>query len=248
MRAERFPWMNLGPFECYGDVMARKNHDLRILVGAAAAITIIAWQFPAGRIALWPFTLLATFAHELGHGLTAMLLGADFQYIVLRPDGSGVATWTGSVGRLGRALIAAGGLAGPAIFGALTLVLSRSPRAARPIIGVFAFFAVFSFLRVGSVFTAAFLLTLLAAAFALFRYASVETALFATRVAAVELGLSVFQDMNYMFSPGIAGQASDSAAIADALLLPYWFWGGLIAAFSLTVVALGTWIALGPRK
>ena len=44
---------------------------------------------------------------------------------------------------------------------------------------------------------------------------------------------------SYLFSDGglVAGQSqrSDTAAIADSLLLPYWFWGG---AISLAIVAL----------
>jgi hypothetical protein len=31
---------------------------------------------------------------------------------------------------------------------------------------------------------------------------------------------------------------SDSAVIAQALWLPYWFWGGVVAVFSLAVTAL----------
>jgi hypothetical protein len=34
-------------------------------------------------------------------------------------------------------------------------------------------------------------------------------------------------------------QPSDSAVIAQALWLPYWFWGGVIAFFSLAMAALG---------
>ncbi|NJK89178.1 MAG: hypothetical protein HC923_07070, partial [Myxococcales bacterium] len=56
---------------------------------------------------LYPFTLLATFAHELGHGLVALSLGYDFQSLRLFPDGSGVAYWSGSPGRLGRAIVIA---------------------------------------------------------------------------------------------------------------------------------------------
>jgi hypothetical protein len=36
---------------------------------------------------------------------------------------------------------------------------------------------------------------------------------------------------------------SDSAQIADALLGPYWFWGGATAAFSFAVLLTGVYLA-----
>ena len=48
----------------------------------------------------------------------------------------------------------------------------------------------------------------------------------------VQGAVSVYQDIRYLFSPGgqLGGQAvlSDTGRIADALFLPYWFWGGAI--------------------
>ena len=36
---------------------------------------------------------------------------------------------------------------------------------------------------------------------------------------------------------------SDSAVIAQALLLPYWFWGGLVALISMLLLLLGIAVA-----
>jgi len=58
--------------------------------------------------------------------------------------------------------------------------------------------------------------------------------------------LSWFRDLDYMFSASavVAGVArpSDSAVMAQALWLPFWFWGALVAALSLALLALGLWI------
>ena len=60
---------------------------------------------------------------------------------------------------------------------------------------------------------------------------------------AATLCLSWFTDLDYMFSAQatVNGMVrpSDSAVIAQALWLPYWFWGGVVACFSLAVAALG---------
>lgn len=45
---------------------------------AAAGLTVLLWRFPWGNYLLYPFTLLATWFHEMGHGLTALLLGESF--------------------------------------------------------------------------------------------------------------------------------------------------------------------------
>ena len=66
------------------------------------------------------------------------------------------------------------------------------------------------------------------------------------------LCLSWFRDLDYMFSARavVAGVArpSDSAVIADALWLPYWFWGGVVAALSLTLLVFGLWAVAGRRR
>jgi hypothetical protein len=40
---------------------------------------------------------------------------------------------------------------------------------------------------------------------------------------------------------------SDVAQIAEALWLPYWFWGGLLAVVSVAVLVGGLWLSVGPN-
>jgi hypothetical protein len=197
---------------------------------------------------LYPFTLLSTYAHEMGHGVTALVLGADFHRLLLFADGSGLASWGGDVGRVGRALVAAGGLVGPSVAGATLLALSRSPARARPLLYALAGGMGLSLLVAGSAFTILFVAAVAAALFLVARRASRGWASFTVQLLGVQLCVALFQDIHYMFSPGgiVGGRAhsSDSAAMADALFLPYWFWGGLTAAFSAAVLAWGLWRAL----
>jgi hypothetical protein len=97
----------------------------------AAATIVVAWQPPYGPQALYPLSLLATFAHEIGHGMTTLLVGQHFDRLLLHADGSGPALWSGDPGRLARAAIAAGGLLGPSVAGIALLLLAGSPRRAR---------------------------------------------------------------------------------------------------------------------
>lgn len=223
-----------------------------MLAGLAVA-TIVLWQFPWGQWVLYPFTLLATFAHEMGHGLTAWVLGQDFESLHLYADGSGVAHWRGDPGRITRALVAAGGLIGPSVAGGLLLAATRARRTSRWLLmglGVAALCSVVFVVRnpFGIVFVGGFAAAAIAAARTRPGWSP-----FLVRVLAVELSLSIFRDVSYMFSNAaiVGGEArlSDSGVMAEALFLPYWFWGALTALIALASVAAGAWVALrGPGR
>ena len=56
---------------------------------------------------------------------------------------------------------------------------------------------------------------------------------FAIQLIGVQACISVWRQFDYLFSAGgsVGGQAqrSDTGAIADVLVLPYWFWGAVIS-------------------
>lgn len=56
---------------------------------------------------------------------------------------------------------------------------------------------------------------------------------------AVQLGLSVFSRGDYLFTETAGNGPSDVAQMADALFLPYWFWGVACGATSCLVLAFG---------
>ena len=112
-------------------------HPRTLLILSGTLVAAI-WQLPYGRHILYPFTLLATYAHEMGHGLSALLVGAEFDHLLLHADGSGMAVWHGNPGPAAKALVAAGGLLGPSLTGICILLLSRSPRWARGIMATLA--------------------------------------------------------------------------------------------------------------
>ncbi len=210
------------------------------------AFIVVVWQLPYGRELLYPLSLVATFAHELGHGMTALFCGAEFESLVLYADGSGLATWNGNPGRLATAAIASGGLVGPTVAGVALLLFSGSPQHARRVLGVLGILVVLSIvLWVRNPFGILFMLGVAAVCGLASRKFGDRTASFLLHVVAVTLCLSWFSDIGYMFSShaivGGRSMPSDSAHIAQALWLPFWFWGALIAVFSLALTTLGIW-------
>lgn len=87
---------------------------------AAAIVTVAVWQLPGGNYILYPFTILATWFHEMAHGLMALLMGGRFTKLLIFSNGSGVAYYTGPLffEPISRALVAAAGPMGPPLAGA----------------------------------------------------------------------------------------------------------------------------------
>ena len=208
-------------------------------------------HLPGFRWAWWPLLLLSTLVHELGHGLAAVFVGGDFVSLEMFADGSGVAATAHSGGRTARAFISAGGLVGPAIVAGGLFVAARTERRARLVLGVLAGVLVMAtVLVVRNLFGVAYVLLLSGLLAAVVRFGSAWIAHLVLVLLAVQLSASVFSRGDYLFTPvartGAGNMPSDVALIADALLLPYWFWGGLCGLFSVAVLLLGTWLYLRP--
>jgi hypothetical protein len=219
---------------------------LAVLLGSIA-LTVALFYIPYGDVLARPLLLFSTFAHEMGHGIAAELVGGDFHKFVMWADGSGMAMSSVPSNRFDHAITALGGLIGPAILSMILFAVSTKPKWSKGAMMVFGGICVLSVILVvrnpfGIVFVSAFAAIFLAIGY----FASVPIAHFALVFVAVQLALSVFSRSDYLFTDtaqtaqGVA--PSDVGQIADALLLPYWFWGALIALLSVAILGFGCWI------
>lgn len=221
-----------------------QRQRLALLLGIALA-SIILWQTTLGSFLLYPFTILATWFHEMGHGIAAMLTGRGFDRLQIFADGSGVALSLRPVDgyRLTDALIAASGPLGPAIAGALLIISSRSPAATRNALAVLGVALIASTLIWVRSLAGWLVLPALGIAIVLLALrGSPSWQGFVIQLLGVQACISVWRQFDYLFSPGgsVGGQLqrSDTGAIADVLLLPYWFWGAIISG---AILALLWW-------
>jgi len=111
-------------------VKLRDPIEMRSLAIALLA-SLLLWNLPFAGVILYPFKLLATWLHELSHGLLMALTGAGFDYVLLFRDTSGLAFAKSSIGPFGTAFIAAAGYMGTPLWGAVLLVASPTAKAAR---------------------------------------------------------------------------------------------------------------------
>lgn len=219
-----------------------QNTALYIITGIAF-VTIILWYImPMGRLFLYPFVILSTWFHEMGHGLTALILGGSFHKLEIVSSGSGVAYWSGDVfgGDLGKAMIALAGPVAPTIVGAFFLLMSsqKSKRQRSRMINlIFSIFMIICDIIWIRTLFGAFVIGAFSVAF--FCSAVWGTEKFNSVVLqfiAVQALMSIYMNIGYFFTGIGTGEDgiyySDTYVVSQCLILPYWFWGCVVTAFS----------------
>ncbi|WP_120077355.1 M50 family metallopeptidase [Aurantiacibacter odishensis] len=205
----------------------------------AGVLVMFLPALPFGNYLIWPFVILTTWFHEMGHGLTAILTGNAFDELVIYANGSGYASSRTAMdgGGLSRALIAMGGPLGPSAMGALLILASAARRHWKPALVLLAGALVLSTVIWVRSVVGVVVLPLIAAALGWLAWKGPRgLQLFALQFLGVLAALSMFNDMDYLFSESavIGGQVmlSDTGAIEAELLLPHWIWAILIIVLS----------------
>jgi hypothetical protein len=210
----------------------------------ASALTAILYVVPFLSPIAYPFLLLSTLVHEMGHGLAALIVGGHFESFQMWIDGSGVANINGNFGPYSRAFIAAAGLLGPSVVSLLFFLNMKTPLRSRMMLSVFGIVLVMSILFVVRNWFGIIFVAVVASSCFYFslgaqkKYSQTVLAFFAS-----QLALSVFSRSDYLFTDKAITSAglmpSDVAQIADALFLPYWFWGVVCGLFSVGILVFG---------
>ena len=209
----------------------------RLLLAVIVVIALPA--LPFGNYLIYPFMILTTWFHEMGHGLTAELMGQDFQRLVIYSNGSGVAESLvqADVSPLTEAAIAAGGPLAPSVVGAGLILASAHQRLWRPTlvamaVAIFASVIIYVRSEVGVA-----VLPLVAALLVLIAWRARDGfARFGLQFLGVLGAMSMLRDFEYLFTEQavIGGQRilSDTGQIEAALLLPHWVWAAVIILIS----------------
>ena len=96
----------------------------------AGILIVFAPALPFGQYFIYPFTILSTWFHEMGHGFTAMIFGYDFEQLIIFPNGSGLAESRvpANASNFSRIVIAAGGPLWPCLMGSLLILASSEEK------------------------------------------------------------------------------------------------------------------------
>lgn len=249
--------------DSYADIKARREqHGARRLEENTAArralvisvvVTALLYAVPLGRFVAYPLLLLSTLVHELGHGLTAAALGGTFHEFVMFADASGVASWSGQLSPGARAAVAAGGLVGPAVAGALGFMAARRTVSARVFLAAVAVALLVADVVVvrnpfGWVFVTTCVVGLGVAAW----YDRGSWAQLVLVFLSTQLALAVFSRADYLFvaeaTTAKGTMPSDVSHIAEALGGTFWAWGLLVGALSVAVLCGGLYAFARPPR
>lgn len=224
------------------------------LVVAGLVVSMLP-ALPFGTYLSYPFAILTTWFHEMGHGLTAMATGQHFAQLMIFANGSGVAESAvdPNASRFVHAAIAAGGPLAPSAAGALLIVASAHPKAWRAVLWL----SVAAILASVGIWvrspTGWWALPLVAAILGLVAWrGSPAWQRFTLQFVGLLGAMSCLRDLNYLFTETavIGGQAmlSDTGAIEAALGGPHWLWAGLILALSATMIGAALKYALADKR
>ena len=233
------------------EIMTNSTKTRSYLVGSAI-LTGTLYVVPFGDVIAYPLLLLSTLAHEMGHGITAELVGGDFTEFALYADASGVAYSTRPDSRIANALIAAGGLIGPAVVSSILFSLGKNAKGSKMGLQFLGIFLILANLWLVSLFSNPFGFIFIGGVGLISLFigtkGSEELNRFVVLFVAIQLALSVFSRSDYLFvkeaQTAVGTSPSDVQHIAMSLFLPYWFWGAVCGLISLLCLFLGMRTAL----
>ena len=215
----------------------------------AVIVTVVLRFLPFGQTALYPFAILGTWFHEMGHGLTALILGGGFKTLEIFPSGSGVALTAIPEGnRWIAAAVSAGGLLAPSIAGAILILFGRWPAASRYGLILLTLLMITSLViwvrgDIGMIIVGSISALLLFVAWKTDK----EFCTFVIQFLGAQAALSSWSQWDYLFTEyaNINGEQmlSDTGSIAQQLGGSYALWGGLIGGFSALILILTFWLA-----
>ena len=211
----------------------------------AGIITIVLSNTYYGWYIGYPFRILGTWFHEMGHGMMSLALGGTLSHLEIFQNGSGLAH-IGSLNKYSYALSAAAGLMSPPLIGAVFILIGRNKKASKIALFVFGSILIVSVIVwVRTLFGVVVVGIWGAAIMTLSLSLSDDYKPFIIQFLGIQAWASAFGDIDYMFSDN-AGELgkSDTQLIAEAIgYMPYWFWGGMIALYAAILLGVSLHIA-----
>lgn len=234
------------------------NRQTLTLIGLAGLASLLMATLPIVGLINYPFRLLLTIVHELGHGLAALLTGGRFIHFVVHPDGSGLATTAGGW----RFVVIPAGYLGVALFGAALIFLGRNHRWSRIAMAVIGGVMLLLSLRFGlpAVFSSPFsgmLTTISGLIFGmLFLWTAIKAPpgwiIFLVHLVAIQAALTGFSDLMTLIGLSTRffdAPATDAQSMARLTFLPAVVWAGLWAIMALLIIGGAIWLTwISPNR
>jgi hypothetical protein len=220
-----------------------KNGNALFLLILAAFVFVLLSHIPFGNLVQWPFVIITTFIHEMGHGLTAIAVGGGLNKVEIYYNGSGLAFTRTTLG-WPYAATAAGGLLAPSIVGAIFISVGRNTRnSATTFLCLSLFILICCALWVRSSFGLIILLPIGLLFLLLSQKSSKGFQQFLIQFMGVHMLVDTFtRTLGYLFtrSVDVGGEMrhSDSSIIAENLVGGHLLWATIIAILSVGILLI----------
>lgn len=221
------------------------------LIGLAGLTAFLLAVVPFIGLINYPFRLLLTMVHELGHGLAALVTGGEFIRFEIEGNGSGRALTAGGW----RFVIIPAGYLGVALFGAVLILLGRSHRWSRGAMVIIGGALIVLTVRYGlptilsGQILSGFLTLLSGVIFGfVFLWVAIKAApgwiIFLLHLLAIEAGLTAFSDLITVI--GISTRffdvpVNDAQSMAELTFIPAIIWALLWVIVALLLIGGAIW-------
>lgn len=221
-----------------------------ILLAICIVYVVANWS-PFGGTALYPLTLFTTWVHEMGHGLTALVMGGEFHSLEINRNAGGLAHCHAAAGWR-EAMVGAGGLLAPPILGAAIIAFVHGPKRARVLLAVLAAALVLSVIIYVRSVAGVIAMPIVAAALGWSAWRGFaenpEHRVVLAQILGVLLALDTLTRMvSYAFTTSVTVDGkpspSDITIITDNAGGSYVLWGLLITGIALGLLVVASWWA-----
>lgn len=215
-----------------------------------AFIIVFIWRFQYGYYILYPFTILGTWFHEMGHGIMAIIVGGKFEYLEIFPNGSGLA-WNRlpiNISPFADASVTAAGLFGPPFVGSVLILMSKNFKTSKIILFILSVTMILSVIiwvrtTVGVV--------VISSLGVLFLFIAIKGKPMMKQLVVQIIGViacvNTYMQIGYLYTEKVTvgGQPesfSDTGSIASNLGMTYSFWGTFILIVSFVMLTYSLYI------
>ena len=210
-------------------------------------IVVFVWRTYYGYYILYPFTILGTWFHEMGHGTMAIIMGGNFEQLEIFANGNGLAynSFKPSDFYLNKnialALVSAAGLFGPPVVGSVLILMSKNFKKSKIILYLLSISMIISVAiwvrtTVGVV--------IISSLGILFLFIAIKgrpmLQQFVVQIIGVIACVNTYRQIGYLYmgNANVGGEErfSDTGAIANYLGMTHSFWGTFILIISFVIL------------
>uniref|UniRef100_A0A6V2BML0 Uncharacterized protein n=1 Tax=Ditylum brightwellii TaxID=49249 RepID=A0A6V2BML0_9STRA len=219
------------------------ERDTRLL--RASLLLILLLNIPYGRYILYPFLIFSTWVHEMCHGIAAIMIGGQVEWLNVYPDGSGLAYTMIPDLVYNRAFVAGAGYQGTAVAGGIMLMFRRTvrgPRIGCGLIGIVMLLSCFLWVRnifgLGALIPMGVALVLSGVCLPKFWIGELYALVAATCCLNAITSIQVLFGTTESSIGGVV-RASDATTMEELFLVPYWIWATIWLCLALVMTIIG---------